>query len=91
MNQNALRLLKEFPAATRNDVLAGNYAVNPITDDSNHQGDIRIDQYINQANTMFGRFSVAKSATLVPAPYGGVIDGSQFGGGDQPSMCTAAR
>ena len=32
---------------------------------------------------MFGRFSVAKSATLVPAPYGGVIDGSQFGGGDQ--------
>jgi len=32
---------------------------------------------------MFGRFSMAKSATLVPAPYGGVIDGSQFGGGDQ--------
>ncbi len=83
MNQNALRLLKEFPAATRNDVLAGNYAVNPSTDDSNHQGDIRIDQYINPANTMFGRFSIAKSATLVPAPYGGVIDGSQFGGGDQ--------
>ena len=29
------------------------------------------------------RFSVAKSATLVPALYGGIIDGSQFGGGDQ--------
>jgi len=83
MNQNALRLLKEFPAATRNDVLAGNYAVNPETEDSNHQGDIRIDQYIDNANTMFGRFSMAKSSTLVPAPYGGIIDGSQFGGGDQ--------
>jgi hypothetical protein len=57
MNQNALELLKEFPAATKNGVLAGNYAVNPETEDSNHQGDIRIDQYIDNANTMFGRFS----------------------------------
>lgn len=32
MNQNALRLLKEFPGATRTDVLAGNYAVNPISE-----------------------------------------------------------
>jgi hypothetical protein len=32
---------------------------------------------------MFGRFSAARSATMIPAPYGGVIDGSQFGGGDQ--------
>ena len=83
INQNALNLLKEFPAATRTDVLAGNYAVNPITEDDNHQGDVRIDQYIDANNTMFGRFSAARSTTLVPAPYGGVIDGSQFGGGDQ--------
>jgi hypothetical protein len=83
MNQNALRLLKEFPGATRHDVLAGNYAVNPITEDDNHQGDIRIDQYIDNNNQMFGRFSGARSTTLVPAPYGGIIDGSQFGGGDQ--------
>ena len=83
MNQNALNLLKEFPAATRTDVLSGNYAVNPITEDDNHQGDVRIDQYLNNNNTMFGRFSAARSTTLVPAPYGGVIDGSSFGGGDQ--------
>ena len=83
MNQNALRLLKEFPGATRTDVLAGNYAVNPITEDDNHQGDIRIDQYIDNNNQMFGRFSAARNTTLVPAPYGGIIDGSQFGGGDQ--------
>jgi Carboxypeptidase regulatory-like domain len=83
INQNALNLLKEFPAATRTDVLAGNYAVNPITEDDNHQGDVRIDHYIDANNTMFGRFSAARSTTLVPAPYGGVIDGSQFGGGDQ--------
>jgi hypothetical protein len=83
INQNALRLLREFPRPTRNDVLASNYAVNPITEDDNHQGDIRIDQYINQNNTIFGRYSVARNTTLVPGPYGGVIDGSQFGGGDQ--------
>ena len=44
---------------------------------------MRIDQYIDNNNQMFGRFSGARSTTLVPAPYGGIIDGSQFGGGDQ--------
>ena len=83
INLNALRLLKEFPRPTRNDVLASNYAVNPTTHDDNHQGDVRIDQYIDTNNTMFGRFSVARNTTLVPGPYGGVIDGSQFSGGDQ--------
>lgn len=83
MNQNALKLLQQFPAATRNDRLTGDYAVNPVTRDRNHQGDVRIDQYLSAKDTMFGRFSMARSATLVPAPYGGVIDGSQFGGGDQ--------
>jgi hypothetical protein len=83
INLNALRLLKEFPRPTRNDVLASNYAVNPTTRDDNHQGDIRIDQYLDANNTMFGRFSVARNTTLVPGPYGGVIDGSQFSGGDQ--------
>jgi len=58
INQNALRLLKEFPAATREGVLAGNCAVNPITRDDNHQGDIRIDQYLSGTDTMFGGFSM---------------------------------
>jgi len=83
INLNALRLLKEFPRPTRGDVLASNYAVNPTTRDDNHQGDIRIDQYLDANNTMFGRYSVARNTTLVPGPYGGVIDGSQFSGGDQ--------
>jgi len=46
-------------------VLAGNYAVNPSTEDSNHHGDVRIDQYINPANTMFGRFSGPWGMTTV--------------------------
>ncbi|MGE0407214.1 MAG: TonB-dependent receptor, partial [Candidatus Korobacteraceae bacterium] len=82
INQNALALLREFPNPTRAGVNQ-NYAVNPATRDNNHQGDLRVDQYLGQSDTVFGRFSIARSATLVPAPYGGVIDGSQNGGGDQ--------
>src|SRR5581483_4799004 len=82
IDQNALNLLKQFPLPT-NGLLASNFAVNPVTQDSNHQGDVRVDQYLSQNDSMFVRFSKARSATLVPAPYGGVIDGSQFGGGDQ--------
>ena len=83
INQNALRLLKNFPMPTRTDVFAGNYVVNPETEDTNHQGDVRIDRTINPNNTVFARASYAKSATMVPAPYPGVIDGTDFGGGDQ--------
>lgn len=83
MDTNPLHLLQQFPAATRNDVLSGNYSSNPVAQDSYNQGDIRIDQYLTQNDTFFGRFSMGRSSTLVPAPYGGVIDGSQFGGGDQ--------
>jgi Carboxypeptidase regulatory-like domain/TonB dependent receptor-like, beta-barrel len=83
INQNALKLLQEFPLPTRTDIFAGNYVVNPITNDDNHQGDVRIDHTIGQNDTIFGRASYAKSATMVPAPYPGIIDGTDFGGGDQ--------
>jgi hypothetical protein len=83
MDANALHLLQQFPAATRSDVLSGNYAVNPVTQDGYNQGDLRIDQYLSEKDSFFGRFSMGGSNTLVPAPYGGVIDGSQFGGGNQ--------
>lgn len=83
INQNALRLLQKFPLPTRTDVFAGNYVVNPVTEDSNHQGDVRIDRTIGPNDTVFARASYAKSATMVPAPYPGIIDGTDFGGGDQ--------
>lgn len=83
MDTNALRLLQQFPAATSNSVLSGNYSVNPVTQNNYDQGDIRIDQYLSQSDSFFGRFSMNEGLTLVPSPYGGVIDGSQFGGNDQ--------
>ena len=84
MSANALKLLQQFPAATQTNVLSGNYSVNPATQDGYDQGDLRIDQYLSPKDSFFGRFSMGWSNTLVPAPYGpGVIDGSQFGGGNQ--------
>jgi hypothetical protein len=82
LNSNVVRLLKLFPAPTGPGINQ-NYNVSPINRDRNHQGDIRIDQYLSDKDTMFGRFSLNRSGHVWPSPYPGIIDGSNFTGSDE--------
>jgi hypothetical protein len=79
INQNAQNLLKAFPLPTRGG-LNQNYVSNPIERYNNHQGDLRIDQYLSQNDTVFFRFSTATNDNVLPPLYPGVIDGSLWGG-----------
>jgi hypothetical protein len=91
IDQNALKLMQAFPGPTRAG-LNQNFAVNPVTQDDNSQGDVRIDQYLSQKDTMFYRFSISRNTQIFPPPYGAVIDGSTFSGNNNQinSMSHAA-
>jgi hypothetical protein len=82
IDQNALRLLKLFPLPTGAGINQ-NFVANPINRESNHQGDVRIDQYLGKNDTIFGRFSMSRHALLWPSPYPGFLDGSAFSGNDE--------
>jgi carboxypeptidase family protein len=90
IDQNALRLLKLFPMPLKPG-LNQNYPIAPITRDDNHQGDLRIDQYLSQNDTMFYRFSISRNNQVFPAPYGegSIVDGSQFGGNENQINSTS--
>ncbi len=79
INQNARNLLKAFPLPTGAG-LNQNYVTNPIERYNNHQGDLRIDQYLSQNDSVFFRFSMSKNDNVLPPLYPGVIDGSLWGG-----------
>ena len=79
INAHARNLLKAFPLPTRAG-LNQNFVTNPIERYNNHQGDVRIDQYLGQNDSVFFRFSAAKTTTCCPPLYPGVIDGSLWGG-----------
>ena len=79
INTNALNLLKAFPLPTRAG-LNQNYVSNPIERYDNHQGDLRIDQYLGRSDTVFFRLSLSNNDAVLPPLYPGVIDGSLWGG-----------
>ena len=79
INNNARNLLKAFPFPT-GPGLNQNYVTNPVERYNNHQGDLRIDQYLSQNDSVFFRFSMAKNDNVLPPLYPGVIDGSLWGG-----------
>jgi hypothetical protein len=79
INNNARNLLKSFPLPTRGG-LNQNFVANPIERYNNHQGDLRIDQYLSQNDTVFFRYSTATNDNVLPPLYPGVIDGSLWGG-----------
>ena len=58
INTNALNLLKAFPLPSRAG-LNQNYVSNPIERYDNHQGDLRIDQYLGRSDTVFFRLSLS--------------------------------
>ncbi len=77
-----LTLIKLFPAPNASGV-GYNFLSNPITTQTEQQGDVRIDQVISSRDTAFYRFSMSSNPETIGSPYGGIADGGGFFGGIQ--------
>jgi hypothetical protein len=79
-----LKLIQLFPSPTPNVSGIGyNYLSNPITTETEQQGDVRVDQVITSKDTAFYRFSMSSDPKTIGSPYGGIADGGGFFGGIQ--------
>lgn len=87
LDANAVKLLNAYPAPNLPG-LFNNYASDPILQDRYDQGDIRVDQVINQNNQLFARFSYAEQPTDVPVPFPTIANGGAFNTGDQLNTTT---
>ena len=79
-----LKLIKLYPAPTPNvNGIGYNYLSNPITTQTQQQGDVRVDQVVSSRDTAFYRFSMSNSPETIGSPLGGIADGGGFFGGIQ--------
>lgn len=82
MNQNALALMKLYPAPTNPGIL-NNFNVNRNNIDDTNAFDFRVDYNIGQRDQLFGRYSFAQISRFRPPPFEGVADGGGFGNGTE--------
>jgi hypothetical protein len=79
-----LKLIQLFPSPTPNvNGIGYNYVSNPITTETEQQGDVRIDQVISSRDTAFYRFSMSSDPKTIGSPYPGIADGGGFFDGIQ--------
>ncbi len=82
LSQQALKLLNYFPAPNIQQIpgapFVNNYAVNGGTTISYNKWDTREDYYLNQKNTIFGRYSYAGYTEAAPGAFGAVAGGPNF-------------
>ena len=79
-----LKLIQLFPTPTPNVSAIGyNFLSNPITTETEQQGDVRVDQVISSHDTAFYRFSMSSDPKTIGSPYGGIADGGGFFDGIQ--------
>lgn len=72
-----LKLMKLYPTPNATGI-GYNYLSNPITTQTQQQGDVRIDQVITSKDTAFYRFSMSSSPETIGSPFGGIADGGGF-------------
>jgi len=77
-----LKLIQLYPASNANGV-GYNYLSDPITTQTENQGDVRIDQVITTKDTAFYRFSMSNSPETIGSPFPGTADGGGFFDGIQ--------
>jgi len=83
IDQNALALLKLFPAPTNpNAYYAGNYFKNFDTTSKNRQYDIRIDHNFSDKDIISGFYSWSKTDAFTPPFLPGALDGAYYWNGD---------
>jgi len=79
-----IKLINLFPSPTPNvNGIGYNYVSNPITTETEQQGDVRIDQVISSRDTAFYRFSISSDPKTIGSPYPGIADGGGFFDGIQ--------
>src|SRR5882724_11738653 len=77
IDPNVINVMKLFPAPTGSGV-TNNFASNqPVSIDRN-AFDTRLDFNINQANQLFGRFSLVDDPQNIPGLFSGIADGGFF-------------
>src|SRR5271170_1542896 len=84
IDPNAVKLLGTYPVPTVNNALANNFAWTPSQDETDNSWDIRIDETINQKNTLFGVYDRSLITRSVPSTLPGVAVGE--GGGRNDSF-----
>ena len=88
LDQNAIKLLQLYPAATVPGALTSNYSVNRSqSDDSNHF-DIREDNTLGQRDQLFGRISYSRQHANIPGSFTGDANNTGFGQGDIKNQST---
>ncbi|MGH9353188.1 MAG: TonB-dependent receptor domain-containing protein, partial [Terriglobia bacterium] len=83
IDQNALKVLGLFPAATSvgtatNPTTVSNQASNPVLNENREAWDTRIDFNESDKNQVFGTFSWVNDPQFIPAPFAGIADGGAF-------------
>src|SRR5438270_647616 len=77
LDQNAIKLLGLYPAATVKGAFVSNYQVVRSEPDDNDHFDIRADQNFSDKDQMFGRVSYSNHRENIPSTFTG--DGSNIG------------
>ncbi|MGD0788457.1 MAG: carboxypeptidase regulatory-like domain-containing protein [Terracidiphilus sp.] len=85
LDQNAIALLKLYPAPTNNSVssLFSNYGVSPGLYEHRNAFDVRADFNASDKDQVFYRFSYVDDPQYIPGIFGGVADGGAFQQGIQ--------
>jgi len=82
LSKQALALLQYFPSPNftqiPNEPFINNYAVNGGTTISYNKWDTREDYYLNQKNTIFGRYSYTGYTEAAPGAFGALAGGPNF-------------
>jgi hypothetical protein len=75
-------LINLFPKSNTNGN-GFNYTSDPVTTQTVHQGDVRVDQVLTKADNAFYRFSESSSPETIGSPFTGIADGGGFFDGIQ--------
>ncbi len=76
------KLVQLFPLPNATG-LGYNYQSDPVTTQTTHQGDVRVDEVISSHDTAFYRFSMSTSPETIGSPFPGLADGGGFFDGIQ--------
>lgn len=83
ISPQALAIMKYFPLPNYQQIagapFVNNFAVNGAVNIVNNQWDTRWDYYLNQKNSIFGRYSYFSATEQAPGAFGELAGGPNFG------------
>ncbi|GAC1633826.1 MAG: hypothetical protein NVS9B14_09120 [Candidatus Acidiferrum sp.] len=85
IDSNVINLLKLYPAPTTG-AISNNFSSNRPEALNRNAFDARLDFNLNQANQVFGRFSLVDAPDTIPGLFSGIADGGSFSQGNQTAI-----